>query len=90
PVESWSTTGQNGSHLTSTLQLLEITGVGSDATLSNVGQVTLNKDISASYFSSIDARSILIDDGVYYIHGNDVVYRNWQQGSDTLGPFAKD
>ncbi|MCG7529969.1 beta-propeller domain-containing protein [Psychrobium sp. MM17-31] len=90
PVESWSTTTQSSSFLTSTLQLLEVTGIGSDATLSNVGQVTLKKDISASYFSSIDARSILIEDGVYYIHGNDVVYRDWQQGSDTLGPFAKD
>ncbi|WP_435276705.1 beta-propeller domain-containing protein [Psychrobium sp. nBUS_13] len=89
PTEQWvaSISMDTTSQLTSTLQLLEINGEGSSAILESVGKIEFKKDINSSYFSSIDARSILTAQGVYYIHGNDVLYRDWQEGSDTIGPF---
>ena len=89
PTERWiagistSTTSQ----LTSTLQLLEINGEGRSANLEPVGKIEFKKNINSSYFSNIDARSILTAQGVYYIHGNDVLYRDWQEGSEPIGPF---
>ncbi len=89
PTEQWvaSISTDTTSQLTSTLQLLEINGEGSSAILESVGKIEFKKDINSSYFSSIDTRSILTAQGVYYIHGNDVLYRDWQEGSDTIGPF---
>lgn len=89
PTEQWvaSISTDTTSQLTSTLQLLEINGEGSSAILESAGKIEFKKDINSSYFSSIDARSILTAQGVYYIHGNDVLYRDWQEGSDTIGPF---
>ena len=89
PTESWVTSISTGatSQLTSTLQLLEVNGEGNSAILESVGQIEFQKDINSSYFSSIDARSILTAQGVYYIHGNDVLYRDWQEGSESIGPF---
>ena len=89
PTERWVTSisTDTASQLTSSLQLLEINGEGSSAILESVGRIEFKKDINSSYFSSIDVRSILTAQGVYYIHGNDVLYRDWQEGSDTIGPF---
>lgn len=89
PTKSWIrsiSTGTN-SQLTSALQLVEINGEGSSASLEPIGKIEYKKDINSSYFSSIDARSILTVQGVYYIHDNDALYHEWQEGSKSIGPF---
>ena len=99
PVERWlsktvidNATGQEYNTWTpdNSLQLIEVTGNDTDATLVEMGSVKLKKSTNASegaYYSGWDDRAIFHGDDIYYLHGNSIWKSYWQTPELTAGPF---
>jgi uncharacterized secreted protein with C-terminal beta-propeller domain len=99
PIEIWlservvdSTTGQefNIWMPDNSLELIEVSGNDTDATLLKIGSVKSIKSSDASqgtYFSGWDDRAIFHNDDIYYLHGNSIWKSYWQTPELTTGPF---
>ena len=99
PVEKWLTetlvdleTGKKMDVWSrdNSLQLIEIVGNDSDATLVEKGAVKpamATEPSQATYISGWDDRAIFHGDDIYYLHGNSIWKSFWQTPELTTGPF---
>jgi len=96
PVEKWLTetvvdvdTGQKMDVWSreNSLQLVEVTGSDTDATLINQGSVKAISAEEQTYISGWDDRAIFHEDDIYYLHGNSIWKSLWQTSTLTTGPF---
>jgi hypothetical protein len=69
------------------LQLVEVTGSDTDATLINQGSVKAISAEEQTYISGWDDRAIFHEDDIYYLHGNSIWKSLWQTSTLTTGPF---
>jgi len=95
PIERWKTTSISDGENTfmvwkpeNFLSLLDVSTGGSDAELTHIGDIVANdENTDSGNYSSWDDRSILHDNDVYYIHGNQVWRSYWLTPEQITGPF---
>jgi len=95
PIERWKTNKISDGEKTYTvwqpenfLSLLEVSNDSANATLTRIGDIIANDEgTDSSNYSSRDDRSILHNNDVYYIHGNQVWRSYWQTPEQITGPF---
>ncbi|MBL4764664.1 MAG: beta-propeller domain-containing protein [Colwellia sp.] len=95
PIERWKTTSISEGGNTymiwqpeNFLSLLEVTTGSASAELIHIGDIIANDENSDSgNYSSWDDRSIIHNNDVYYIHGNQVWRSYWLTPEQVTGPF---
>ncbi|GAA6173559.1 hypothetical protein NBRC116592_32290 [Colwellia sp. KU-HH00111] len=95
PIERWqSTTTTDGKNTfmvwqqENFLSLLEVTNSSANAELMHIGNIMAKGESKDSGgYSSWDDRSVIHDDDVYYIHGNQVWRSYWPTPEQVTGPF---
>ena len=95
PIERWQTTSVTDGKNTfmmwqpeNFLSLLEVSNSSSNAELIHIGDIMAKGESKDSGgYSSWDDRSVLHDDDVYYIHGNQVWRSYWPTPEQVTGPF---
>jgi len=95
PIERWKTTSiddRGNTFITwnseNFLSLLEVTTDSSNAELTHIGNIFANdENANTNNYSSWDDRSIMHNNDIYYIHGNQVWRSFWQNPEQITGPF---
>ncbi len=95
PIERWQTTTVSDGNNTfmmwqpeNFLSLLEVSINSSNASLTRIGDIIANdENKNSGNYSSWDDRSILHNNDVYYIHGNQVWRSYWLSPEQITGPF---
>ena len=95
PIERWQTTSITDGESTfimwqpeNFLSLLEVSSSSSNAELIHIGDIMAKGESKESgNYSSWDDRSVLHDNDVYYIHGNQVWRSFWPTPEQVTGPF---
>ena len=95
PIERWKTIPVTDGEKSYTiwrpenfLSLLEVSSENSDAELIHVGDIIADdENTDSGNYSSWDDRSILHNNDVYYIHGNQVWRSYWSTPEQITGPF---
>jgi len=95
PIERWQTTTVSNVNNTfmmwqpeNFLSLLEVSINSSNAELTHIGDIAANdENKNSGNYSSWDDRSILHNNDVYYIHGNQVWRSYWLSPEQITGPF---
>lgn len=95
PIERWQTTTVSDGNNTfmmwqpeNFLSLLEVSINSSNAELTHIGDIAANdENKNSGNYSSWDDRSILHNNDVYYIHGNQVWRSYWLGPEQITGPF---
>jgi len=95
PIERWKTNKISDGDKTfmlwkpeNFLSLLEVSTDSLNATLTHIGDIIAHdEDANSGNYSSRDDRSILHNNDVYYIHGNQVWRSYWLTPEQIMGPF---
>lgn len=89
PVERWVAAEKKDqpSRSHNSLALIEVADTQSNPTMRQVHQVVVDNKASNTYVFSGNDRSVMHNEHVYYIHGNQVWHSQWQKGATINGPY---